>query len=866
METAIHPALTGFSSWEIMQTFIQDLRFGLRLLTKNPGFTAVAVLTLALGIGTNTAVFSLVNEVLLRSLPVKAPNELILFRNVDGPSGRMSRAGENNGSIDPVTGRAASTSFSLLAFERFRDHHPALSDVFAYSPFNQINILIDGQPETNVLGQFVSGGYYNGLGVPAILGRTLTPEDDQASAEPVAVISHRYWQNRFGSDSGIIGKTIQVNKVPTTIIGVTPPAFAGAMQIGESADISVPLAHYARFQPDRGASRAKPWYWWVRVMGRLAPQATAAQARAGLEPIFQEAAREGWLAGQSLDTTPRDMPEPATLAADPGGQGENDRRRQYAQSLRILMGMVSLVLLAACANVANLLLARGAARRREIALRLALGASRARIVRQLLVESLLLAFLGAALGALLAQWSHGLLVGLRQFGGAPAVLNLPLDARVLGFTIAVTAITAMLFGLAPALQATRVNLIAEFQGGVRQLGAGTRSRLSRVLMVVQIALSLMLLISTGLFVRTLRNLQSVDPGFNPNQLALFRLDAVSAGYTQEQFAALQSRLQTRLESIPGVRAATYSRVPLLAGVRSNRRISVPGYTPPPGASMIFNLNGLAPNFLAAMEIPLLLGRGFTDHDAATGPKVAIVNQAFARKIFRDETAIGRRISFSNAPATSMTEIEIVGITRDAKYTGLREDAPPTIYVPATQMPEGVANYCVRTTGNPTLLFSAIRAAVRELDPSLPVLNLRTQEEQIARISSEELLFARLSGFFGLVTLALACIGLYGLMSFFVLHRTGEIGLRMALGALPSQVLRMILRESLLLVGVGVALGLLAAYVSSRFIQSMLFGLSPTDPLTYGSVALLLILVALLASWLPARRAARVEPMTALRSE
>src|SRR5262249_46189984 len=493
---------------------------------------------------------------------------------------------------------------------------------------------------------------------------------------------------------------------------------------------------------------------------------------------------------------------------------------------RILMGLVSLVLLAACANVANLLLARGAARRREFALRLTLGASRVRIIRQLLVESLLLASLGAALGALFAHWSRGLLVGLRQFGGSPAVLDLPLDGRVFGFTIAVTAATALLFGLAPALRATRINLTAEFQGGARQLGAGARSRLSQALMVTQIALSLVLLVSTGLFIRTLRALQQVDPGFNPRQLALFRLDAGSAGYSQLQFAALQARLQTRLESIPGVRAVTFSRVALLAGTRSNRRITVPGYTPPPGASMGFNLNGLAPNFLAAMEIPLLLGRGFTDHDTASGPKVAIVNQAFARQIFGDETPIGHCFIFGSTPTASAAEVEIVGVARDAKYTGLREAAPPTIYVPAAEMPEGVASYCVRAAGNPAALFPALRAAVRELDPTLPILNLRTQDEQIERVSSEERLFARLSGFFGVVALALAGVGIYGLLSFLVPNRVGKFSWRLARGAPPGQVLGMFRGKSFALVALGVVLAPLGASGGSRFFQKILFVFPP----------------------------------------
>jgi predicted permease len=845
----------------------RDLTFAVRQLLKTPAWSAVVVSTLALGIGANTAVFSLVNDVLLRSLPVKNPDDLVLFRNIDGRRGRVSQAGENNGSIDPITRRSASTSFSLLAFERIRDHHPALSGVFAYAPINQVNLLIDGEPETITLGQLVSGDYFGVLGVSAILGRTLTSADDQPSASPVAVISYRYWKNRFGSDSRVLGKIIQINRVSATLIGVTPPGFAGAMQIGESADITVPLAHHARFQPDRGTSRAQPWYWWVRIMGRVAPDATAAQARASIEPIFQQAARDGWLAGQALDFAPGgDMPDLPVLAADPGGQGENDRRQQYVQSLRILMGLVGLVLLAACANVASLLIAKGAARRREFALRLALGADRIHLISQLLAESLLLASLGAGLGVLVAYSSRSLLVALRQFGGARAVLDLPLDAKVLGFTIAVAAGTALLCGLAPAIRATHIDLTTEFQGGSRLLGSGGRSRLSHRLMVIQIALSVVLLIGTGLFVGTLRRLQHVNPGFNTANLVLFRVDAASAGYAPEQFAALHASLLERLERIPGVRAATFSRVALLTGTRANRRISVVGAGPSAGGSMNVNVNGLASNFFGAMEVPILVGRSFDDHDQGSAPRVAIVNQRFARQLIGDENPIGRRLAFGATPTGAAAEVAIIGMVSDIKYTGLREPVPPTVYLPAAQMVEGTAYYYVRAAADLAAIGSAIRTAVRQVDRTLPVIDLRTEEEQVGRLTAEEALFARLSGFFGVVTLILACVGLYGLMSYLVLRRTGEIGLRMALGARPASVLRMIARESLALVGLGLMLGAAAAFTTSRFIESMLFGLSTVDPLTYGSVASAVFAVALPAALLPAFRAAHVDPMTALRAE
>jgi predicted permease len=842
---------------------MSDLRTAIRQLVKSPVFSIVALLSLAIGIGANTAIFSLVNDFLLRSLPVRNPDELVLFRNINGPGGRMSRAGENNGSIDPVTGREASTSFSLLAFERMRTQRFALADLFAFAPFSQVNILVDGQPEITGTAQMVSGGYHNGLGVSAALGRTLTEEDDQASAPPVAVISYRYWERRFGHNPDVLGTIIGINRVPTPIVGVTAKGFDGAMQAGESPDVSVPLAHYLRYQPDR-SGRAQPSYWWIRVMGRLAPGATAAQAAASLEPLFQEAAREGWLAGRTPGSPPDERPPSLpTLAADPGARGENDVRRQFAGSLRMLMGLVSLLLAAACANVANLLLARGTARRREIAVRLALGASRRRIVRQLLAESLVLASAGAALGVVLAWWSRDLLLALRPFGNTTVVLDLPLDARVLAFTVAAAIGTALLFGLSPALRATCVDLNSAFQSGGRTLGSGGRSRLSRGLMVVQIALSLVLLVATGLFVRTLSNLQRVDAGFNRQSLILFRIDATSAGYSRDQFTALQARLQERLTTLPNVRAATFTSTALLSRVRQNKRIGVPGHTLSSGTLPIVNTNGLALNFFRAMELPLVLGREFTEQDNNSSPKVAIVNQAFVRTSFEGENPIGKYIVVPGYGE----RVEVVGVAGDAKYTELRSATPPTVYFPSLQQVDGNANFAVRVAGpNAGAFFSAIRSAVREIDPALPVLNLRTQDEQIERLNGQELLFARLSGFFGGLALLLACVGLYGLMSHAVLRRTGEIGLRMALGAVPGNVLRMILRESLMLVCLGMVTGAAAAYGAGRLVASMLFNLSPADPLTYGVVAIVLTAVALLASVVPALRASRIDPVSALKIE
>ena len=852
-----------------LEQLFQDLRYAVRQLRRTPGFATVAVLSLALGIGANTAIFSLVDDVLLKMLPVKNPSELVLFHWASkvGWVGQVSGSWEMN----PVTKVATCTSFSARAFESFRDNNSTLAAVCAFAPITDFTLIVDGQAEASQAfgGQVVSGGYYAALGVPAIVGRTITPEDDRPGAEPVAVISHRYWQRRFNGDPAVVGKAISVNRTSVVIVGVTPPQFVGALDVGNAPDISLPLAMLPAVDPNISKNAGLPGgMWWLRVMGRLKPGATSEQARANLEGVFHQSAVEDAAAmpsrGQVAGKPANEIPQ---LGLEPGGQGLNSARHSYTQMLMVLTGLVGLVLVIACANVANLLLARGAARRREIAARLALGASRSRLVRQLLTESGLLVLLGAAAGVLVAYWGRVLLAAMNPLGTpvTPALeLSAALDGRVLGFTVMVAVASGLLFGLVPALRATRVDLSTEFQGGSRTLSGGNRSRLAKTLLIVQVALSLVLLVGAGLFVRTLRNLQSVDVGIKRERLLLFELTAWSSGTDHAGQVTLHQRVLERIGAIPGVRSATFSRMPLLTGGAWNTRVAVPGHPPPRGKTDTAMLNAVDGDFFTTFGIPVILGRTFTRRDDAQATKVVVINETMAHQFFGDENPVGRR--FERIFGPNKTDLEIVGVVGDARYASVKGKIPATAYLPFSQEPEGWANYAVRTNGDPEAMVASIRAAVREIDPNLPLANVRTQEAQIEKLFARERLFARFSSFFGVLALALVCVGLYGLMSYAVTCRTGEIGIRIALGALPRRVLGMILRESLTLVMAGAAIGLAAASLLTSTVEKMLFGVVRFDPATYGAMTLLLAVAALLAAWLPARRAAKVDPMVALRCE
>jgi predicted permease len=868
-----------------MQTLLQDLRYGARILLKQKGVTAIAVLSLALGIGANTALFSVVDAMLLKLLPVKEPERLALFQfyYTPGPFSPGTYYGLDKD--DPVTGQTWMTSFPLVSYQRMREQGGALSHLFAFYALS-LNVVADGQADV-ANGQVASGNYYAGLGIQPLLGRLLMDEDDKPGATPVAVLSYRYWQKRFSGDAGIVGRQINLNNVAFTVIGVTPQGFNGTGQVGDTRDITIPLALEPQLNADPKRSMlygAGPY--WLILMGRLKTGATLAQAQAQLENAFQQSVAEHRASrnAQSLATggnalgplDPKDYPR---LALASGAQGEMNSREFYAPSLYLLLGVVGMVLLIACANVANLLLARASSRQKEIGVRLALGASRGRLMRQLLTESVLLAAVGGALGLVFALWIKDGLLAVGDWGGPDMRgFEAKLDGRVLGFTMGLSLLTGLLFGLVPAWRATKVDLTPALKESGRGSSAASRSLFGRGLIVMQVALSLLLLIGAGLFVRTLVNLQRTDPGFNTKNLLLFNVSPELNGYRDERLVQLYDRITERLEALPGAPKVTLSNTALLGGRRAMSSLYLRNaLDAQPDANGDIRHTGVTyylrtdENFWETMEIPLLAGRTFTKRDDARAPKVVVVNQSFANRFFPKESPIGKRFTFNHRRPD---EYEIVGLVKDAKYRRQRDDAPPTTYLPWRQdlREMGDATIEMRFTGNLNATIAAVRQAMRKVDENLPLTDIKTQEAQADETLRMERLFAKLVTLFGLLAQQLASIGLFGVLAYAVSQRTREIGIRMALGATQTAVMKMIIKQGMTLAVIGVALGLGGAYVLTKYLESwmqlsqMLYGIEPTDPITYGVTAALLMLVASIASYLPARRATKVDPMVALRCE
>jgi predicted permease len=847
---------------------LNDLRYAARVLLQAKGWTLVVVISLALGIGANTAIFSALNGLLLRRVPVSDPDSLVRLRWAGRNQMATSTSDYGSTRQDPATGTNMRTTFSYPMYQQFVKDNQTMADLFACAPAGRVNVVVNGQAELAT--SFVStGNYYRVLGVNASLGRVIIPEDDRPDAPPVAVISDKYWRVRFGSDPAVIGKVVSANNVSVTIVGVLPAAFTGVQQpIAEAPDISFPLALDPQLTgppPGGGPPRLnQPTWWWLQVMGRLEPGATAAQVAGNLGGVFQGTARAGldsYLAG--LNDSQRSLASNQNRTAVPqfhvesGSRGIYDVNQTELRAANILTGIVVLVLLIVCANVANLLLSRATARQKEISVRLSMGATRRRLIGQLLVESLVLAAIGGAAGIAVGYWGKQLLP-------STSAQAAPLDWRVLAFVTLITALTGVLFGIAPALRATSGDVSGVLKETSRSVVA-SRSLLSKALLVVQVAISVVLLIGAGLFLRTLENLRRVDVGFDPQNLVLFRVNPQLNRYDEQRSNLLYQEMIDRLGTIGGVRGVALSNPALLSGSVNSTSIFIQGRTYTPGQQQDgINRLVVSPNFFQMMGMPLLLGRGFTDaENDAKAPKVVVINDAAARKYFPNQNPIGQR--FGTSMETS-TQMEIVGVLRDAKYDSVRDQAPPTMYVPHLQTRTLAPVFAVRTSGDPLSAVGSIRETVRQIDPNVPVTDVFTQMEQVERRFLQEKTFAQAYTLFGVLSLVLAAVGLFGVMSYAVARRTSEIGIRIALGAQRAQVLGATMRESLVLVVGGLAIGLAIAIGASRFVASLLFGVAAQDATTIAVAMLMMALVAAFAAYLPARRASRVDPMVALRYE
>lgn len=878
-------ALREVHRGRVFEALRQDLRYGWRMLRKTPGFTAIAVITLALGIGANTAIFSLIDAIIFRSMPIQDPQSLMVFQwqSHKGP-GNMSY--RNFGDCDEShdSANAHGCSLSLPFFKQVQSESGVFSHIAAYTAFGQLDMSGNG-PARIVKGEFVTGDYFPTLGVGAHIGRLINAADDGAGAQPVAVLNYGFWQTEFGGSNDAIGKTIRLNGVPFQIIGVTEPRF-DALTLSNKYDVILPMVQRPVVVPNWKARDDQADHWWLLIIGRLKPGIPVTQAEAGASLIFRNSIDS---VGKPLfkpDSNPRIKLAEATQVL--GGN-----QKQTLQPLYVMMLCVGAVLLIACANVAGLLLARSAARGREIAVRLAMGAKRSRIVLQFLTESVMLAFAGGALGLLVALWGARALMAMVSAGTPnPPIFSPQVDWRVLSFTAGISLLTGILFGLAPALRGSDLSLtssLKSIEGGSLAASHGKPRRLTAggALVTVQMALAILVLVTAGLLMRTLNNLKNLNPGFETRNVLLFGIDPRLAGYKGPQIDSLFVELQDKFSALPGVTSATYSWYPFLFGGLWNTGFHKPG-TPPPtkeeresGAAekneVLSDVYPVGPKFFSTWGIPVQSGRDFTPADyvvaasnegdkPSSNPTPVIVNQEFARQYFPGKNPLGQ--IFAEQEPTGIGDAKslgyvIVGVVANSKYNSLRREISPCFYQPNIG---GQAYFELRTATDPLSLVPTVKNIVDQQSHELAVFRISTESEAIDRQVFTERMTARLSSLFGLLALLLACLGLYGLLSYEVTRRTREIGIRMAVGARQHNVIRLVLGKALWLIVAGAIVGIGAALLVTRLLTSFLYGVSAGDPVTLAAVAVLLAVVALAACYIPARRATRVDPLVALRYE
>ncbi len=829
---------------------LNDLRLALRGLRRSPLFAVVAVLSLALGIGANTAIYTLIDQILLRKLPVRAPDELVMLYQ------QGAHAGSNMGS----------RMHSYPMYREFQTRAEPLSEVLARRPV-ETSVTIEGQTE-RLAAELVSGNYFSLLGVAPALGRVFSSaEDDRIfQGHPVVVISHEYWQRRFAGAASAVGTKILVNNYPMTIVGVSAAGFAG-LDPTRSPQLRVPILMQPVVAPE--------WAWlkmddertrWVQVFGRLKPGYTVASAQGPLQGLFLQIRQHEMTLPGAKDFTPyiREQFMKGTLTVAPAAMGYSALRNDFSTPLVVLMCMVGLVLLIACANVANLLIARGFMRQKEIAVRLSLGATRRQLVRQLLTESLLLAFAGGAVGLLLASGMTRALLAYIPIEGAPLLVSPSPDARILAFTFTLTLVTGVVFGLLPALRASRPDTWSTLKDTVGAVaGSGGSLFLRKSLVAAQVALSFLLLFGAGLFVQSLQNLKGTDTGVVLDNLVTFQLSPALSGYDDTRARGLYEQLQERLLASPGIVSAAWASVPILSGDEWDSTMSVEGHQSKDGEDMQAYMNMLSPGYFGAMKIPLLEGRDFRAGDEAEKTRVAIVNKRFADHFFPGKSALGRHLAFGDRPGTTL-DIEIVGVAADSLYEGPREGVRRQVFIPSWG--KNGATFYARTQQASASAFTQIRGELRALDAGIPVYQMKTVEGQLDETLLTDRLIAMLSAGFGLLATVLASVGLYGVMAFVVARRRKEMGLRLALGADPSHVVWLVMREVLLLLGIGLAVGVPAAVLLGRFVSSQLYGIQPNDPWLALSTVALLALVSAAAGFIPAHRASRIDPNLALRYE